>query len=79
MASIIATLTNLCAAQNHGVLTFTVDKNYSINFAVSDFKGPITDEDIIAYLRVRLAIARLDGVTNAQILTALKAGYEIAQ
>lgn len=76
MTTINIQLTHICSGGNHFTFAITGDKTATVPLTREEITQPITDEDVVAFLRVICKMAKI-GRTNAQAKTLLEAGVTV--
>ena len=79
MASVSIQRTAVCSGGSHHTITLTMGAVVrEVAVTMDDFTGSITDEEIIAWMKVSAKIKRVgDGLTLAQLRTALINGVTV--
>lgn len=77
MSSVTIQLTNICSGGSHLTFSVTGDATLSSVLDISSISEPIDEQDIDAFLRVVVRMAKR-GRTVAQARTLLQEGVEIS-
>jgi len=77
-ATVNIKVTSLCAAGNHAVVDLTKSgQTRQVNISVAEMNTALTNDDIEAFARVALKLAK-EGRTLAQLRTMAQAGFDVS-
>lgn len=76
MAALTITLTGICSGGNHLTFGISGDRSATVRGSLDDILAPLTEEDVVAFLRVVCKLAKA-GRTTAQARALLQAGVTV--
>lgn len=76
MSTFTLTLAQRCAGGSHLSFELTGDHAFTLREDLGNILGPITDDEIAAWIKCTVRMVKL-GRTNAQAISALQAGVTV--